>query len=289
MSTIDASVVIPVCNGAATIGEQLDALARQTYAGRWEVVVSDNGSTDATAAVVASYTDRLPGLVVVDASDARGAAHARNVGAGAASGEVLAFCDADDIVAVDWLERLVAATATAPIVAGRIDSVTLNDERSRRWRPPVPDREPPVSHGFLPYAFGANLAVRRDAFTDLGGFREDYPLGEDVELTWRGQLAGLGFGFARDATVHYRYRPGLVGLLRQYVGYGAIGPRLYRDFRAAGMPPSRPRGAVGPWIRLLLALPVAVWHEERRGDVLRRLAFRYGRLLGSLRAKVVYL
>src|SRR5206468_3683315 len=45
------SVIIPVRNGAATLGSQLRALAAQTYPGLWEIVIADNGSTDATAAI----------------------------------------------------------------------------------------------------------------------------------------------------------------------------------------------------------------------------------------------
>src|SRR5688500_9296124 len=98
-----ASVVVPVRDGAATIGEQLAALAQQDFPGSWEVVVADNGSRDGTADVVRSFRDRLPGLRLVDASARPGASHARNAGAAAATGEVLAFCDADDVVDPGWL------------------------------------------------------------------------------------------------------------------------------------------------------------------------------------------
>lgn len=283
------SVVMPVKDGGATIEEQLAALSRQTYPGRWEVVVADNGSTDGTPPLVAGWVDRLPRLRVIDAGDRSGAAHARNAGAAAARGEVLVFCDADDVVEDRWLEELVAATDDAELAAGSIDSRRLNDELLRRWRPPLPDRSLPISHGFLPYALGANLAVRAAAFQTLGGFREDYPVGEDVELTWRAQLAGMQLAFVPGATVHYRYRSGLRALLRQYLAYGTIGPRLYRDFRTVGMPASRVRGAVGPWVRLLARLPFALLDVEARGDVLRRIAFRIGRVRGSLAARVVYL
>ena len=66
------SVVVPVRNGAATIALQFEALADQDYDGPWEVVVSDNGSTDATRSVVDEWSAKLPGLRVVDSSQARG-------------------------------------------------------------------------------------------------------------------------------------------------------------------------------------------------------------------------
>ena len=285
----EVSVIVPVHDGAATLGAQLDALAQQSFAGSWELLVCDNRSTDGTRELVASWSGRLPQLRLVDADARAGAAYARNVGAQAAGGEVLAFCDADDEVAPGWLAALVDAATGADVVAGCIDTTRLNDELARCWRPFLPYGGVPVSHGFLPYGLSANLAIRADVFGRLGGFREDYPTGEDVELAWRAQLQSLRFVFAPDAVVHYRFRTGLTALVQQYLAYGAIGPRLYRDFREDGMPGSPARAAVGPWLRLLAAAPFALLSRTRRGDVLRRLAYRAGRVRGSLRTRVVYL
>jgi glycosyltransferase involved in cell wall biosynthesis len=88
-------VVIPTFNSVKTLGEQLAALARQDGASRVGVVISDNGSTDGTQALAKTFKPQLPGLIVVDSSAVRGAAHARNVGAQAATGEAFLFCDAD--------------------------------------------------------------------------------------------------------------------------------------------------------------------------------------------------
>src|SRR5215204_6439039 len=92
--TSGIAVVIPSFNAAATLPAQLAALAGQRYEGELEVLVSDNGSTDGTLDVVRGWQDRLP-VRVVDASDRRGAGHARNVGAAAASMDLIAYCDAD--------------------------------------------------------------------------------------------------------------------------------------------------------------------------------------------------
>ena len=75
------SVIIACHNAAATFGEQLDALAEQAWSEPWELIVADNGSTDETLELVERYRERFNDLHVVDASDRKGAAHARNVGA----------------------------------------------------------------------------------------------------------------------------------------------------------------------------------------------------------------
>jgi len=130
------SVVIPVFNAAATIAEQLAALGRQTYAGEWEIVVADNGSTDDTAAIVDAYRSELPALRVVDASARSGPAFARNTGARLARGDFIAFCDADDVVADRWLEALVVASTAFDVVTGIEDAERLNSETVQSWRSP---------------------------------------------------------------------------------------------------------------------------------------------------------
>src|SRR3954452_8254427 len=116
------SVGIPCLNAASTLGVQLAALTRQSWPGGWEVIVADNGSTDGSREIVESYRGRLPGLELVDASDRRGQAHARNAGAAAASGDAFLFGDADDEVAPGWLAALGRALAVHEFVACRYDN-----------------------------------------------------------------------------------------------------------------------------------------------------------------------
>ena len=61
------SVVMPVRDAADTIAEQLEALSRQTYAGSWELIISDNGSSDETLKIVESWASRFRQVRVVDA------------------------------------------------------------------------------------------------------------------------------------------------------------------------------------------------------------------------------
>jgi len=91
------SVVVPVRQGARTLGEQLEALSRQTYSGEWELIICDNGSTDGTRGRALAWQGALP-LRIVDASAKKGVAHARNVGIEATRGAYVLICDADDVV-----------------------------------------------------------------------------------------------------------------------------------------------------------------------------------------------
>src|SRR4051794_41093928 len=148
------SVIIPVLNGEPHVGDQLAALAGQSYDGDWELVVADNGSTDRTIEIVESWRPRLPSLTIADATARRGLNHARNAGASAAHGDLLVFCDADDVANPGWLEAMARAAADADIVGGRLEWETLNDPVVRAWRPQKPMTDLVTGHGFLRYAPG---------------------------------------------------------------------------------------------------------------------------------------
>jgi GT2 family glycosyltransferase len=204
------SVVIALYNGAATIEDQLDALATQTY-GDFEVVVADNGSMDGGVDVVRAHR---VGALLVDASDRRGQGHARNVGAAAASGDKLLFCDQDDVADSHWVEAMAQALDRWDLVGGHTDCEKLNAD-VRGWREPLqrPDH--------VGVAFGCNLGVRRRAWEGAGG----WPLGwhggyEDVAFSWSVRNAGFTFGYASEAIMYYRYRTSLRAHMRQQYAYG---------------------------------------------------------------------
>jgi glycosyltransferase involved in cell wall biosynthesis len=279
------SVVVPAYNAAATLPAQLEALASQTYGDDWEVIVADNGSSDETRAVAATARGRLPGLQVVDASGRRGTGHARNVGASAARGEFVLFCDADDVVAPTWLEAMSVAIRSCDAVGGAVDAAWLNPGRrdakpsERLWQ-----------STFLPSATGANCGVRTRVFHELGGFDESYRAGgDDIEFFWRLQLAGHGVCFVPDAVVHIRERATLPALAGRFFRHGRADALLYRGFRSHGMPPSPILQAVKAWARLLLLAPWYWLDEGRRRHWVSSLARRFGRLAGSARFRTLYL
>ena len=276
------SVVVPVRNHRRWLGQQLDALARQTYAGPCEVVVVDNGSTDGGMDVARAFAGRLPSLRIVDASDRRGINHARNAGARAARGDLLVFCDADDVVADGWVDALVRAARSADVVGGRLAWDRLNDPLACAWRPAPRPQGLGATHGFLPYAPGGNLAVWTRVARELGWDERFRYASSDQEFGWRAQLAGYRLGFAPDAVVHQRFRAGLGAMAWQQFVHGVSGAKVVRAFRDRAMPPPDNRAALLRWRWLAAHAPDLLRSPELRGQWIRRAAFRLGRLTGSV-------
>jgi glycosyltransferase involved in cell wall biosynthesis len=283
------SVVIPARNAATVIAGQLESLSRQDYSGAWELIVADNASSDDTAAVVTGWAARVPELRVVPAAARRGINHARNVGAAAARGDFLVFCDVDDMAAPTWLSAMANAARSADIVGGHLDHVALNTARVRSWRPSVHADELPRVFDFMPYAVGASLGVRAEVLHRLGGFSEEYAGGgDDVEFCWRAQLASCTLRHAPDAVMCYRLRNRLWPLARQRYGYGRSDAHLYRDFRPLGLPPLPPTAGLRCWGRLIRRLPELA-SPDLAGAWIYDAAWRCGRLMGSLRYRVACL
>lgn len=282
------SVIVPVRNGEAHVGDQMAALSAQTYTGAWEVVVVDNGSTDRTAEVVEGWRDRLPGLTVVDASERRGLNYARNAGVAAARGDFLAFCDSDDAATPGWLTAMATAAATADIVGGEIELEELNDSIGQAWERAEPLRQLPTG-GFVPYPPGGNCGIWSSVARTIG-WDEAFAFGSsDMEFGWRAQLAGFETAFVPDALMRLRFRRNLRALVRQHFRYGVSEPQLYRRFRRHGMPRSDLREALQAW-RWLATNPSRLFASRgTRGHWLRVAAMRFGRLCGSIRRGVVYL
>lgn len=182
------SVIVPAYNSAATLARALDSILAQTFTD-YEIVVVDDGSTDDLATAAMPYAGRMKLI----RQENKGAAAARNTGAKAARGSLLAFLDADDFWHARKLELQVAA------FAARSD-VVLCWTRGRRFVPQV-DQPPQLSDVpqqvapeysadfaslFLaPYLGTPGVVIRKQRFEELDGFREDLKSAEDVDLWLR--------------------------------------------------------------------------------------------------------
>jgi glycosyltransferase involved in cell wall biosynthesis len=212
------SVAIPTYNRASRLRETLAGIARQDYPpGHWEVLVIDNNSTDETAAVVAEFAAQSPAPRYVKELQ-QGLDYARNRAVAEAKGNVVVFADDDILVAPDWLTELNRPFATDD----RHEIAAVGGEVI----PVFPDGLPPwVAEWHSPLAFradagplppqhspmGANLAIRRSVFAQIGPFHTaldraagNYFSGGDAEIIRRIRGAGLGVWFAPAAAVRHQ-------------------------------------------------------------------------------------
>lgn len=220
--TPQLSVVIACFNGEDTLRDQLVALADQPSVAPWELIIADNGSTDGSVELARSFASRLP-LRIIDASARRGPAHARNVGVAAARGEWIAFCDADDVVAPNWVAQVCGALQQHPFVAGKVDTARLNTRRIRRARhlDQASGLQPASGNRLgLPHAGAGNMALHRSVFESVGGFDEKLHCLEDTDLCWRIQLAGVPLVYEPSLLIHTRLRTTIGDNFRQGRGYG---------------------------------------------------------------------
>lgn len=287
--SIDLSVVVPCYNAAETIGLQLDALARQRWSGSWEVIVADNGSRDASASIAAEHGKRIARFRLLDASGRRGSGHARNVGANAAFGDLLVFCDADDVVGPDWMGNMAAVLSKHRFAASRLECGTINPPWLLRARGnPQRDGVQVLSYPpYLPHASASGLGVWRSVHAGISGFDESLRYLVDTDYCIRVQLGGVILRFAADAVVHYRHRATPWGQFRQAHVWGKHNALIYRRYRPEG---ARVEKAwthyVREWRHLLPRLRRIRRNNESRARLAYRLGWQLGLLEGSLRYRV---
>jgi len=284
---VKISVVVPCFNAQPTIGRQLTALARQTEP-PWEVIVADNGSTDGSVDVAREFASAFRSFRLVDAGQRAGASHARNRGADAATGDVLAFCDADDEVAPGWLAGLRDALRDHDFVASRFDFTKLNG-LTRTAHPQASGLIHDPDFDFLPRAGGCGLAVRRSIHGRVGGFDETIRVHEDTDYCWKIQLAGHPLAFAPDALVHVQVRRGFKSRFHQARLWAAGEVVVYKKYRRRGIGKASNRAALKEWYRLARMLAQAVLSRNVPENLAWRLGTRLGRLQGSLLCMVLLL
>jgi glycosyltransferase involved in cell wall biosynthesis len=225
---------------------------------------------------------------VVDAPRPANASYARNVGVNATAGEKLFFVDADDEVAPGYLEAMSAALESHGFVTSRVDSKTLNPEWVHAAHgPPWQAEGVDQFFQFMP-GTGINIGLRRELFEKIGGFPTEFSGSQDVVFSWQVQLGGTPIHFVSQALYRYRYRATLLGLFRQTRNWGMSNVLLYRHFRQAGMPPRTLRMAIKEWRDVLTGL-VCARSKAELAPIVVRLGYCVGRLIGTLRYRLLYL
>ncbi len=291
----DLSIVIPSRNGAGRLGETLDAIARQEVAGRVQVVVVDDGSSDGTREV--ALAARLPWgpPCVVRHETPGGRAAACNSGIAAAAGGTVLILDDDMTLEAGALEAHLRAHAARERCAavGRIVQARgpgpascfqrfLDREESNRERQLLENR------GNLPFplCMTGHFSLPRSLLVEAGGYDTSilhYGL-EDIELAYRLVTRGVRMVYLPQAgALHRAYMVELDRYLRRHFDVGKVARQLaerytegpFREYLRVDGPSPRAGGAINPGLaalrlsnRLLLKAPVRAVLGSSAGQAL---------------------
>ena len=222
------SVVVCTYNGARWLDGCFDALSRVEYP-NFEVMLVDDGSTDGSSAVA-----ERRGVRVVRSDQNGGLSAARNLGLRASTGEIIAYLDDDARPEPDWLRRLAHTFQTRPYgavggpnIPPRGDGVVADCITESPGGP----IHVLVTDEVAEHIPGCNMAIRRDALTEIGGFDPRFrTAGDDVDICWRLQDAGHRIGFNASAVVWHHRRCHVSSYFKQQYGYGKAEGLLERKW-----------------------------------------------------------
>jgi cellulose synthase/poly-beta-1,6-N-acetylglucosamine synthase-like glycosyltransferase len=230
----EVSVVVPVYNGEEDLPALIECLRSQTYPPqKVEYLIVDNNSRDRNAAIVqeaAAESDAIA-IRLLRETDIQSSYAARNTGIRATNGEFIAFTDADCRPEPNWLLSLIQGfvTPNVGIVVGEIVALpgkTVLEQHAQRED--TLSQKHTLGHPFCPYGQTANLAIRRQAFVEVGLFRAYLTTGGDADICWRIlRETNWRLEFAETAIVKHRHRSTLQELQSQWRRYGKSNSYLH--------------------------------------------------------------
>lgn len=204
------SIVIIARNEEVYIKDLLDSLVNQTIL-PLEIILVDAQSTDDTQKIARRYMKKYDFVKLYIEPGTRG--EGRNYGAEKASGDIIAFVDADCIANSFWVQELIEGMKDADVVAG--ESVRLGYHAfSNLQRVGILHKGVDVTYP------SCNLAYKKSVFDAIGGFDPDFKEAEEVDLNFRAVDAGYKLVYRRDAIVYHRVRDSIRGFIKQSFWYG---------------------------------------------------------------------
>lgn len=260
----ELSVILPVHNGGELLPRQLQALAGEHMAGRLEIVVVNNRSTDDSLAVAKGFAASTRNIVVLDAPQCRSRSEAVNFGVQHCSSRLIATVDHDDLVCPGWAEGMLRALCESELVGGAIalqeEPLSPDCDEQREFSTRLPTHA-----AYLPFAFGCSMGFSRELFESLGGFDPTIRHAEDVDFCWRAQEAGSRLAFAPDARLVKAQRGSPSARFRQHMAYGKSDVALAGKFDHFKMGSLLAR-TTKQVIWLFAMLPTLAVRPERRSD-----------------------
>ncbi|MHB8382349.1 MAG: glycosyltransferase family 2 protein [Candidatus Binataceae bacterium] len=222
------SVVVCAYDAERTMRQCLESLTRVVYP-NFEVVIVDDGSRDRTAEISMEF----PQFRLIRQPN-KGLAIARNAGAHAARGEIIAYTDSDCVVDPHWLTLIVRAMQEggfdgcggpnyAPHEDGRVEACVAAS--------PGAPCHVLVADNVAEHLAGCNMIFTRAALDAIGGFDPRFTAaGDDVDVCWRMLDRGMRLGYSPAAFVWHFRRNTIAAYYRQQRGYGRAEAMLYESY-----------------------------------------------------------
>ena len=222
------SVVIPAYNAAETIKACLASLYKQSLLPS-EIIVVDNNSTDNTGEIVTQFFNNHKNVPSFYLHEKRqGPSFARNCGAKKASGDIIAFIDADCIAESTWLHNINKSFDNPKV--GAVTGSIIGYEKDTmigKFHALFTMRELPESRLFNEFNLlsggfpTAHFSIKKCLFDEIGGFDEALPIySEDYDLCARIYAAGHAINYNKKVMVFHQHRHSLTSTWRQSYGFG---------------------------------------------------------------------
>ena len=230
------SVIIPIYNGENDLPDLIDSLQKQDYPQEAvEYLLVDNNSSDRTPQILARVSENAAqkGIILKHLTEAKiqSSYAARNLGIRQAKYDILAFTDADCRPQSNWLTELIKpfTNPQVGIAVGEIIALTGNSLLEQyAQRKELMSQRFLLEHPFCPYGQTANIAIRKQAFIDVGLFRPYLTTGGDADICWRIQKEShWQLEYAPKAIISHRHRANLQTFKKQFYRYGCSNEYLH--------------------------------------------------------------
>ena len=227
------SVVIPIYNGEKDLPDLIECLRSQTYTlEQVEYLLVDNNSSDHSSSIIQAAAESKANTIrPLQENQIQSSYAARNAGIRAANSEIIAFTDADCRPQPQWLENLIQpfSDPNVGIVVGEILAL-MGESFLEKYadKQKVLSQKHTLAHPFCPYGQTANLAIRKQAFVEVGLFRSYLTTGGDADICWRIlRETSYQFKFVENAIVRHRHRSTWRDLQSQWRRYGKSNKYLH--------------------------------------------------------------
>ncbi|NEO54275.1 MAG: glycosyltransferase [Okeania sp. SIO3B5] len=227
------SVIVPIYNGEKDLPDLIECLRLQTYpADQVEYLLVDNNSGDRSKSLIeaAAESNQIT-ICLVTENQIQSSYAARNAGIRAASSEIFAFTDGDCRPQPQWLENLIQpfSDSNIGIAVGEILALP-GDSLLEKYadKQDTLSQKHTLANSFCPYGQTANLAIRKQAFVEVGLFRPYLTTGGDADICWRIlRETSYQFKFVENAVVKHRHRSTWKDLQSQWRRYGKSNKYLH--------------------------------------------------------------